>query len=440
MHVHRGVARKVDVLRHDLSVLGKAADKRVARDELALAVRDGHGEDIPRLDARKPWRLDGSDADAHDARLVTGNIVIGERGAVLVRLDDLAVRHEPEFDERLETVADTAHQPVALLQKAGDRLLDQFAAEERRDELARTVGFVPAREAARDKDDPALPHLGGEFLRRARDFVGGAVADDVDLGLCARVRKRLCRIVFAVGPREDGDEHLGTRRLYITDERARRAAGEILHARRGRCDVAGVYGFQLLLVDLKEIAQQQALVPADDGALRRRFAERRADGHILGKFEHERAVFIAEERFDGDILAVLESRHIAEAHLHDRLGNAAESRRIGGDRLARAQQRRDRTENGEQRRRDGQAVRVVHGLEQHDFMPRALELGRDDFCRLPRRHRKGDEGGRHVDMLEGTAHGVLAADRGDAELHLRLERAQKRRQRLSPALGVVPRF
>ena len=71
-------------------------------------------------------------------------------------------------------------------------------------------------------------------------------------------------------------------------------------------------------------------------------------------------------------------------------------------------------------------------------MPRRLEFGGDDLPHLPRRHREGDERGRNVDVFEGAAHGVLAADGSDAEIELRLERAEERRERLAPALGIVP--
>ena len=50
---------------------------------------------------------------------------------------------------------------------------------------------------------------------------------------------------------------------------------------------------------------------------------------------------------------------------------------------------------------------------------------------------EGDERGRDVQVLEGAAHGVLAADGRDLELHLRLQRAQQRLEGLAPALGIA---
>ena len=51
---------------------------------------------------------------------------------------------------------------------------------------------------------------------------------------------------------------------------------------------------------------------------------------------------------------------------------------------------------------------------------------------------EGHECGRHVERLKAAAHGILAADGGDAEIHLRAERAEQGGQRLAPARFVAP--
>ena len=117
--VHRGRARKVDVLRHDLPVCGELSDEFASlATNLPSPCEMGTLNTSPALDAREPGRLCGSDPDAHDARLVAADVVIGERGAGLVRFDDLPEGHEPELDERLEAVADAAHEAVAAFQGA----------------------------------------------------------------------------------------------------------------------------------------------------------------------------------------------------------------------------------------------------------------------------------------------------------------------------------
>ncbi len=73
-------------------------------------------------------------------------------------------------------------------------------------------------------------------------------------------------------------------------------------------------------------------------------------------------------------------------------------------------------------------------------MPRLFEFGGNGFARRARGNGERNERGRNVDMLERAAHGVLSADRRDAQIGLRLERAQKRRERLPPTGGVAPRL
>ena len=90
------------------------------------------------------------------------------------------------------------------------------------------------------------------------------------------------------------------------------------------------------------------------------------------------------------------------------------------------------------RRRDGQPVSSYSGASSTTLCPAALNSGETTSPALARRHRKGDERGRNVDVLEGAAHGVLAADGGDAQILLRLERAEKRGKRLTPARGIMP--
>ena len=82
-------------------------------------------------------------------------------------------------------------------------------------------------------------------------------------------------------------------------------------------------------------------------------------------------------------------------------------------------------------------ILVIFGLQQHNVMPRLFEFGRDYLMNVPRRDRKGDERGRHVDMFERSAHRVLASDRGNAQIGLRLKRAEKRGKRLPPTFGIV---
>ena len=86
--------------------------------------------------------------------------------------------------------------------------------------------------------------------------------------------------------------------------------------------------------------------------------------------------------------------------------------------------------------RRGQPV-LVDGGDERQRRAGLLEFRRRDLPGQEHAHGKADQRGRNADVLERAAHGILAADRGDAQIQLRLKRAQQRGKRLAPARGVV---
>ena len=50
---------------------------------------------------------------------MAADCVVCECGAVFIGVDDLAVGHQTQLDQRLEAVADTQHQTVPIIQQAG---------------------------------------------------------------------------------------------------------------------------------------------------------------------------------------------------------------------------------------------------------------------------------------------------------------------------------
>ena len=70
-------------------------------------------------------------------------------------------------------------------------------------------------------------------------------------------------------------------------------------------------------------------------------------------------------------------------------------------------------------------------------MPRLLELGGQDLAGLDGGNGEGDEGGGHVQVVEGAGHGVLAADGRPAEVQLGLQSAQQGGEGLAPALRLA---
>ena len=144
---------KIAVLGRYLTVFGKLPDKRIVRDKAAFTVRDRYGIDLADLGTRKPRRFVGSNARAHNARLVTPDGVKGQRRTVCIGVDDFSVGNKTELDQCLEAVADAAHKTVALVEQRSNLFFYGGVAEEGCDKLTRTVRFVAAGKAARNKDN-----------------------------------------------------------------------------------------------------------------------------------------------------------------------------------------------------------------------------------------------------------------------------------------------
>ena len=83
------------------------------------------------------------------------------------------------------------------------------------------------------------------------------------------------------------------------------------------------------------------------------------------------------------------------------------------------------------------AVLIVRRVEEVDRMAGFLELGRDQTGSVLRRDSEGNERGRYVHVIERAAHGVLAADGREAQVLLRVIRAEQGGQRLAEALRVL---
>ena len=172
------LAVKINVLRCDLSVLGKFENELVGGKESTLTVRDRYRVDLTDLRLGKPRRHIRCDSRANDSRLVTTDRVKGQRRAILIGVNDLTVRNETKLDDRLESVTDTCHQSTTNLDQLIDLLLDRAVTEERRDKLTRTVGLVSTRKSAGNKDDLRILDLLCKSADRIRNSLRGEVIDD----------------------------------------------------------------------------------------------------------------------------------------------------------------------------------------------------------------------------------------------------------------------
>ena len=143
--IHGRIACKIGILECNLTVLRPNRQLHAAARQSGLRHEKRNGVQVANLAGGQPWALDRCHARGHITALVATDQVEGQRRIVASHLvADLAVGHKTQFDKRLEAVADTEHQTIALAEQFMNRVLDAGAAQERSDELARAIRLVTA--------------------------------------------------------------------------------------------------------------------------------------------------------------------------------------------------------------------------------------------------------------------------------------------------------
>ena len=397
----------------------------------------GNGRDVDVADARvhQPRGERRGHARAHDARLVAANDVERQRRRACVRLADLAIRHQPQLDERLEAVADAAHQPVASLEQLHHALADGGVAEEGGDELAGAVRLVAAGETAGNKDDLRLLKALRERLHGFLHVFGREVAHHDGFRFRPGRLEGALGVVLAVRAGEHGDKHARAGDLHGSLRRsvALEAEGlDLLLALRG---AHGEHILQLRVVDAFQSLAVHALAAISQRVVLRRPAQQMFGLRALGVFDHEAAVAALEQVFRA--LVKGEADAVAQTHLEHGFSRAAHAQRLRGDDLALANSLCHMVKQRAQALGHGQAVLAVLGQKQPHVRAGALELVGNDVFRAAGGHGEGDQRRRHVHLLERAAHGVLAADGRRLEVELRHQRAEQRRHGPAPLLRLA---
>ena len=93
---------------------------------------------------------------------MSADYIVRESRAVLISLDNLAVRDKAELYQCLEAVADTAHKAVPVFEQVHNCCRYLGISEERGDKFCRTFGLVTAGETSGDEDNLRVIYLGSE--------------------------------------------------------------------------------------------------------------------------------------------------------------------------------------------------------------------------------------------------------------------------------------
>ena len=84
-----------------------------------------------------------------------------------------------------------------------------------------------------------------------------------------------------------------------------------------------------------------------------------------------------------------------------------------------------------------QKIAVALYREQHKAIARRFQFRCDDILHRGDIDRKAHQSRRHIDLVKGTGHGVLAADRSESQLELCLIGTEQGREGLRPSLRLV---
>ena len=352
-----------------------------------------------------------------------------ERRRLRIKRHDLAVRKEAELDERLEAVADTEDQPLSLLQKFHDRLSDARISERRRDELARAVRLVTARETAWQHEDLRLVDARGDRLHRFFDGLRREIANDERIDFAARLLKGALRLVLAVDAGKNRHEDAWLR-IVITGSLAHAAAER--RGCRGRPAFAAdrrredaVKRTHIRLAKLVECLHHPV---ADDARNRRRAPEERPlDAgerirHVdrLAHLQENRTIGGTEEIFKLDrARRCLETKAVAQAHLRQGCRDAAPADARRRKHAAALHQCMHALIVAAQVGKNRKIVRINRHLDSIDLAVRVLEFGGNRLARFHEVDGKGDDRRRHMETLKCARHRILAADGRHAKLMLR---------------------
>ena len=124
---------------------------------------------------------------------------------------------------------------------------------------------------------------------------------------------------------------------------------------------------------------------------------------------------------------------VSEGHLADRGSDSVAVQRIGGHHPASLYILIQPVVKIHNLRIIREIVLILGQADPYQTVPCFFQLRCDDillFCHI---HGKGNQRGRHIDIIERSGHTVLAADGGQTESQLCIIRPQKRRKGLAPA-------
>ena len=391
--------------------------------------------------ALEPWRIRGRHACRHHLRNMAVDIVSEEGRAVLCHLTEASVRKKSRLHEGLESVA-YAENEASAVDQSMDRIRYLLVIQHIRNELAASVRFVTGRESAAEHKDMALVDILLHLGYRPEDVVLGKVAEHAHTHLGTCIAPSLCGIVIAVCTREYREicDRLLHRLALVSEVRLLRLIR--LHAlktcrnhllavslsgiRINLCESFRIDCHELEDVELRSVYGKLALLSVRN--LSDKYCVRIVKLNL--RLHEDRTVSVIEEFLL--IICHLGIKTVSERHLADSLGKSAESESVSRNDILRLNLLMYILPVCLKLLDIRHMVRKRCMLDQIKPVAFIFEFRRDNLLCIDSSDTERHEHRRHIDVLECSAHRVLASDRRKAELNLHLEGTHESRKRLAP--------
>ena len=226
--IHRDIPRRITILGCNLTVCEQLIDLFLIRHKPSFTMGSRIRVHLAKFRLHKPRRLIGNHFRIDHLRDMTSDRIIGQCRRCLVLSGDPAVRNQAKLDKSLETVADTKHQSVALIQQPLHRFLHLRILECCSKELGRTIRFISRAETSREHDDLRLVNSLLKNAYRIKNIFCIQIPEYLDDSIRSRSLERPGAVILTVGSGEYRDKYCRLRDLMGTDMNVLRIVQSLL--------------------------------------------------------------------------------------------------------------------------------------------------------------------------------------------------------------------
>ena len=434
--IHRRIAVQVHILGSNLSVFCQLFGQFFRSKESAFTVGNGNIYNISHIHQAQPWALIRSDPGSYDPALVAANGIEGQGGASIICIHDLAIRNKAQFNQRLESVTNTAHQTIPLFQKFGNLLFDGRIAEEGCDKLCRTVRLIATGKTAGNKDHLALSDLLCHRFHAAGNIISSQVANHRNLCLTTCCQNHFGRIVLTVCTGKYGDQHF---RLCTFHHRCNTCALFVAKHRDHLISFHGFCGiniFQHIGIPLVKLGDRGGILFQCNCAIVCGFTNfhHTRDCYILVQLCNNKAPEGSTVPITAQFGAGTESDTVTKRHFGN--GFAQAVFHCPSSLYLSLQMQLIEGIPGIFHT----LCTLIHRTEHIDGMSCRLKFRRQNLLCIHRCNCKGDQRRRYIQIEETTGHGVLTADRSSSQLQLCIQCTKQRCKGFSPTIRLCSQF